>query len=232
MGFIYCTSSRPDGNMSLCYGDTRDAVDNRKAFLAKSGIDYPGLVCAKQVHGAGVYYVTEKDSGRGALDYQSSIDDTDAFISDKKNLALAIFTADCPAIFLYDPLKPAIGLIHAGWRSTKQNIVKKTIRLMQERFGSEPGGLKVTLGPAIRSCCYEVGEEFSDTFGSAVTKRGSRYYLDLSLVNTRELLECGVGEENISDSKVCTCCRDNEFFSFRREGDACGRMMAVAALSG
>lgn len=230
MGFIYCTSSRCDGNMSLSYGDTQRSLDNRRAFLGKSGIDLRNLVCAKQAHGAGVHYATEKDAGRGALDYQDSIADTDAFITDKKDLALAVFTADCLSISLYDPLRPAIGLIHAGWRSTKQNIVKKTVRLMQEHFASDPGGLKAVLGPAIRGCCYEVGEEFKGIFADAVTKRGDRYYLDLSLVNTRELRECGVSGENISDSKLCTSCRDGQLFSFRREGESCGRMMAVAVL--
>lgn len=228
MDFVWAYSNRTDGNMSLCYGDTREALNNRRKFLGNLGVNYRDLVCAKQVHGGRVRYVTQKDLGKGSLGYGDSIADTDAFITDKKNIPLAIFTADCLAVFLYDPRRPAIGLIHAGWRSTKENIIKNSIRLMQERFASQPCALRAHFGPAIRSCCYEVAQEFADSFGRAVIKREDRYYIDLAAVNRGELLDSGVKEENISDPKICTSCRNKEFFSFRKEGDACGRMMAVA----
>lgn len=232
MEFIYRTSSRSDGNMSLSYGDTRGSLENRKAFLEKLGLDYRRLVCAKQTHSANLRYVTEKDSGRGAVDYRTAIEDSDGFITDKKDLALAIFTADCLSISLYDPAGPNIGLVHAGWRGTAKQIAAKAVRLMQERFGARAEGLKVNFGPALRSCCYEVEAGWADTFPGAVAKRGGRYYFDLALVNTRQLLECGVRQENISDCKICTACRNDDFFSFRREGDACGRMIVVAVLKG
>lgn len=227
---ILATSQRHHKNMSLCYGDTTDSLKNRQDFLEGLGIDYQNLICASQVHGSSVRYVKEKDRGKGALSYDSSIPDTDALITDIWNLPLAIFTADCPSIFLYDPITPAIGLIHAGWRSTKENITTKTIQLIQQEFNVKPSKLFVGFGPAIRSCCYEVGGEFNNFFSGYTIKRSDRYYLDLVAVNKKQLLDLAVKETNIFDSEICTSCQNDEFFSYRKEGKTCGRQMSVIML--
>lgn len=230
--FLWAFSGRGMGNMSLCYGDTRHSLNNREGFLKNLGIDYRKLACAKQAHGSCVRYAQEGYIGKGALDYEDSVSATDAFITDKKNLPLAIFTADCLAIFLYDPQRPAIGLIHAGWRGTKENIAAKAIRLMRKHFNSRPSLLRAGFSPAIRGCCYEVAEEFAGFFGAAVAKRGGRNYLDLAQANRRQILSAGVKEQNIFDSKICVSCANQEYFSFRKEGLSCGRMMAIAMLTG
>lgn len=89
---------------------------------------------------------------------------------------------------------------------------------MQRQFNSRPSSLKIFLGPAIRSCCYAVTGEFADSFGCAVTKRGSRYYMDLAGANVGQMLDMGAKLENISDCKICTSCSNAGYFSFRREG--------------
>ena len=223
-------SCRPNQNMSLCYGDTRESLNNHKDFLESLGIDSQDLVCAKQIHKDNVQYVTEQDRGRGALSYETSIPDTDALITDKKNLPLAVFTADCLSVFLYDPIKPAIGLVHAGWRSSKEDLTVKTLRLMQQKFNTEISDLYAGFGPAIRSCCYEVGQDFQEYFGQDVITKGNRYYADLAGINKRQLLESGVKERNIFDSQICTSCRNVEFFSYRKDGKDCGRIMSVIML--
>jgi len=223
-------SSRPFQNMSLFYGDTRESLSNRQNFLLSLGIDYRDMVCARQIHSSCVRYVKEEDKGRGALSYDTSIPDTDALVTDRENLPLAVFTADCLSIFLYDPLTPAIGLVHAGWRSTKENIAAKAVQLMQERFNSKPSSLYVGFGPAIRSCCYEVGADFRDLFSYGLIERNNRYYLDLAGINRKQALDSGVLKDNILDSAICTSCRNAEFFSYRKEGASCGRMMSVIML--
>ncbi|MDD5098076.1 MAG: laccase domain-containing protein, partial [Candidatus Omnitrophica bacterium] len=139
-------SRRQDGNMSLSYGDTHDSLANRKKFLFGLGIDYQRLVCAKQVHGKKIEYVTANNAGSGALDYDSSVADTDGFITDQKNVPIAILTADCLSIFIYDPKRPAIAILHAGWRSTEQNISEAAIKAMQDRFASQPEKLLIGFG--------------------------------------------------------------------------------------
>lgn len=223
-------STRKLQNMSFVYGDTLNSLQNRQDFLQELRVNYQDLVCAKQIHSNRVRYVQEEDKGKGALSYADAIDGTDGFITDKRDLPLAIFTADCLSIFLYTPKAPAIGLIHAGWRSTKDEITAETIKQMQERFNISAVDLYADFGPAIRNCCYEVGREFGDVFAFGIIKRENRYYLDLVAINKKQLLDSGVKEANIFDSKICTSCRNSEFFSYRKEGNSCGRMMSVMML--
>jgi len=225
-GIVSAFSTRGFGNMSFCYGDTAHSLESRKNFLDKIGIDYSRLTCAKQVHGSNVKYAAEVDAGRGALCCDDSLPDTDGLITDKRHLPLAIFTADCLSVFLYDPGRPAVGLIHAGRRSSQERIVFKAVQLMKRHFDTRTEDLRVGFGPAIRDCCYELDK------GSAagLVERDNRYYFNLAAVNKEQLLSCGVKEPNIFDCKACTCCDSGGFFSYRREGKACGRMISVIML--
>ncbi len=151
-------------------------------------------------------------------------------VTDKKNLPLAVLTADCLSVFLYEPKTPAIGLVHAGWRSTKDNIAAETIKLMQEKFHADPKDLYAAFGPAIRSCCFEVEKEIMDSFPGGLIRRDNRYYLDLARINKNQLLDSGVKDRNIFDCGICTVCRNAEFFSYRKEKSDSGRMMSVMML--
>lgn len=228
---ICATSIRQQGNMSLLYGDTKGALRNREDFLKGFGIEYRDLVCARQVHASGVRYVKEEDKGKGALSYDTALADTDALVTDKKKLPLAVFTADCLSIFLYDSKTPAVGLVHAGWRSSQKKITAKTIKLMQKEFNTQIENIHLGFGPAIRQCCYEVGADFKDFFPAEfLIKKNERFYLDLIGLNKKQSLGLGVKESNISDCGICTSCRNREFFSYRKEGDSCGRMISVIML--
>lgn len=228
---IVCSySSRTDGNLSLSYGGTAGSLGRRNVFLGRLGIDYRNLVCAKQVHASNIEYVTHKHLGRGALDYSTAVEGTDGFITDKRNLPLAIFTADCLSVFLYDPATPAVGIVHAGWRSSKEGICAKAVRMMCDNFGTDVSRLMIMFGPAIRDCCYEVKEEFTRHFHSGIGWRNGNYYADLAGINRNQILESGVKIDNIFDANICTSCHSREFFSFRRQGAFCGRMMSVIML--
>lgn len=229
-GIISAFSRRQHNNMSLEYGDTASSLKHREIFLEGLGIDYRDLISAKQIHGSNIRYIEDKDKGKGALSYDTALTDTDSLITDKKNLPLAVFTADCLPIFLYDSLRPAVGLVHAGWRSSRDNIVTKTIELMKEKFNTRTEHLHAGFGPVIRQCCYKVGPEFNDYFPYGLKNRDGNYYLDLIGVNKIQLLEIGVKEENILDADICTSCRRKEFFSYRREGSGTGRIISVIML--
>jgi len=223
-------SSRQDGNMSLSYGNTRGSIQNRKKFLSGAGIDYKNLICAKQVHGKIVKYVTEADKGRGALDFESSFTDTDGFITDKKNVPVSILTADCLSIFIYDPKRPAVGIIHAGWRGTEQNIAQEGIRSMQANFASQPHRLLTGFGPSIRSCCFEVEKGFKSNFPYGLSERDGKTFMDISSINKRQLMDAGVQEKNIFDPQICTVTDNSNYYSFRKESDAAGRLISVIML--
>ena len=223
-------SNRWAGNMSLCYADRQDSLVNRKIFLSWLGVRQDNLVCAKQAHGSAVKYVLPQDAGKGAFSYEGSIADTDAFVTDEKNLALAMFTADCLSVFFYDPKRKVIGLAHAGWRGSRDKVTQKTINFMRETFKTRPEDLYLGLGPSIRSCCYEVSPGMEEAFPGGLLKRQGKYYLDLIATNRRQALDCGAQEERIFDSRICTFCAKRNCFSFRREGEIAGRMISVIML--
>ncbi|MFH1281269.1 MAG: peptidoglycan editing factor PgeF [Candidatus Omnitrophota bacterium] len=222
-------SRRLDGNMSLSYGDIRDSLENRKTFLSGLDIDYRNLITAKQAHGKNVEYVIEKDKGMGALDYESSIMDTDGFITDQPGVPLAILTADCLSVFIYDPVRPAIAILHAGWRGTQKNIAQAGVSRMREKFGSQPEDLQVGFGPSIRACCFEVEKDFKNNFTFGLLKKDGRIFMDIALINQRQLVDCGVRENNIFDPEFCTF-SDDDFFSFRKEAKDAGRLISVIML--
>jgi copper oxidase (laccase) domain-containing protein len=102
--------------------------------------------------------------------------------------------------------------------------------VMAEVFGSRPQDVLAAFGPAVGPCCYQVGEEFASTFPAAVAFRGRSVFMDLALCARRELEACGVPKEGILESGICTSCRSEEFYSYRRLGAAAGRQMSVLKL--
>ncbi len=222
-------SRRQDGNMSLSFGDIGDSLENRRKFLNIIGIDYRDLICAKQVHEKNVEYVTKEHKGRGALDYDHSFADTDGFFTDQPKVPISILTADCLSVFIYDPQRPAIAILHAGWRSTEKNISQAGVSRMREKFGSQPEELQIGFGPSIRACCFEVEKDFKSNFAFGLFKRDGRVFMDIALINQRQLVDCGVRAENIFDPKFCTF-SDHNFFSFRKEAQAAGRLISVIML--
>ncbi len=216
--------------MSLVYGDCSRSLENRERFLSSLGIDFRDLVCGQQVHSSSVCVAKEHNKGMGALSHETALPRTDAIITDQAGVPIAVFTADCLSVFLYDRRRPACGVVHAGWRSTKECITGRTLEHMSEVFGTEPSDVEAGFGPCMRGCCLEVGGELRSFFDEGLEERNGRLYLDLVTVNTQQLLEAGVKKEAISDTGLCTSCRNDEFFSYRKEGASCGRMISVAML--
>ena len=129
----------------------------QRAYLQKRyGVDVPKVFWRKQIHGDDILIA------RGGVGASRGCPDADAFITDEKNLPIAIRTADCVPVFIFDPLCRVIGLAHAGWKGTAKAIAAKTVQKMQEKYASQPSGLKIVLGPSIRQCCYQVGAEYPD----------------------------------------------------------------------
>ncbi len=203
---------------------------NRYSFLKPLGINYLDLVCAKQPHGARIALVKSNQKGKGASNFKSAISGVDGLVTQEKNLPLSVFTADCLSIFLFDSKNEAIGLLHAGWKPTYKKIAENCVFKMNKFFGTKPKDLIVGFGPAIRKCCYEVEGSFVKYFPKDLFKRQDKFYLDLIGANLKQLINAGVKKKNIFDSKICTSCRNKEFFSYRREKENCGRMVSLIML--
>lgn len=204
--------------------------ENRRRFLDKLGIDYTKLILPQQIHKAGVVLVKEADKGKGALDYESSIPLADSLMTNQKYLPLGILTADCLPIFLYAPDTHSIALIHAGWRGTAAGVAQNTVKAVCKEFNSHPSKLLVGFGPGIRRCHYEVKGKLQNYFPGQLKSSEGRFYLDLVELNIKQFLEMGIKPEHIFDSQLCTVCKTEDFFSYRREGPGVGRMLSVVML--
>jgi polyphenol oxidase len=249
--------SKLDGKRVLNLGftewDARENVkENRRRLQAAVGAPDFQLVSLLQFHSDKTLHfeTAPTEPSRG-----------DASVTKSAGLLLAVQAADCVPILLVDPKNRAVAAVHAGWRGTLARIVEKTIGRMQMQFGSEAADLLAAIGPAIGGCCYEVGTEvaaaFSGQFSNAAEffdelRTGDepnplqwlnmmppghqpppkKVLLDLRKANRTQLEAAGVLAANIFVSDLCTGCRRDLLFSYRKEGAQSGRMMSVIGIRG
>ncbi|OGX38558.1 MAG: hypothetical protein A3G91_02640 [Omnitrophica WOR_2 bacterium RIFCSPLOWO2_12_FULL_50_9] len=178
----------------------------------------------RQVHGNRIVV-----AGTESFRISNAPEEADGILTDVPGLPIAVRTADCLPVFIYDPRHEGIGLIHAGWRGTRQQILGETLALMRRHWNSRPADLRIAFGPAIRVCCYQVGQQFREYFPEETVQRDNGYFLDLPAVNKNQILRLGVEARHVFDSAVCTCC-EPAYFSHRREGEAAGRMISLMML--
>jgi YfiH family protein len=212
--------------------ETKDSVTraHRKLFCQLAGIPFEKLVCLEQVHGAHIIKATPQDAGRGAQVHSEAVTGSDASVTDEPGIGLAIRTADCAPLFFMDTRHRAIGMAHVGWRGASERLASKMIQAFQRQFLSKATDLIVGIGPMIRSCCYQVGPEFRDVFGSFVTERDGHNYFDLAGWIFEELRSEGINENQVYDSLMCTSCLKKKFPSYRREGAKVRHMWSVLML--
>lgn len=233
-------SDRWDGGLNWSYsvGDEKAAVaENRRRTLDLMGLPLHRAVMAGLVHGNRVVAVTGEE-GPG-LDEVRLVPDCDALITDRPGLALIVTAADCVPVFLYDPVRKAVGAVHAGWRGTVAGICGEAVRAMAHTFGCKPSDIHGAVGPSIGPCCYEVDEAVAGPvrayYGAdlaprllAPGKQPGKYQLDLWEANRQDLLRAGVVHAHVSGE--CTACGVSRLFSHRAEQGGAGRGAAVIAL--
>lgn len=200
----------------------------RDAFLTELGVDPAALVQIRQIHSANLFQV---EPGKRP-DAESA---GDGLITSELGIALGMLTADCAPIFYWDPVRRVAALAHAGWRGLYHGITGKVIQVFRQRFASRPEDVLVALGPAIRSCCYEVGREFADFFGEhyrpPVVKNG-KGRMDLVARIHSDLKAEGVVSHHIQDCEICTVCQKDRFFSARGDGGTKERILSVIQILG
>jgi YfiH family protein len=208
-------------NLGGSSGDHEEAVrENRRRTLAALALDRLGLATAGLVHGADVAVVGGSGHTAGR----------DALITKQRGLALAVTTADCLPLVL--TLPGTVAVAHCGWRGTAARLPERALLAACEAAGATPKEARAHLGPCIRPCCYEVGEEVARQFPTAVVRRvGDRHRLDLAAAACLQLLESGIPPGSIFDTAACTCCAPGWYFSHRRDGSRYGRHWALAAMS-
>jgi len=247
--------SKLDGKRVLNLGftewDARNNVkENRRRLQVAVGAQDFKLVSLLQFHSDAIMQFESAPTEPARAD---------GSVTKSAGLLLAVQTADCVPILLVDPKNRAVAAVHAGWRGTLARIVEKAIGRMQMQFGSQAADLLAAIGPAIGGCCYEVGTEVAAAF-SAQFPNAAEFFdemrtgdepnplqwlnmmppghqpppkkvlLDLPKANRLQLEAAGVPAGNIFVSDLCTGCRRDLLFSYRKEGAQSGRMMAVIGI--
>ena len=200
--------------------------------------DLVGALGAQVLSEAIVRAVTSADKGIGIY-RPRDMESVDALITNEPNVTLVTYYADCTPLFFVDTEKRAIGLAHAGWRSTVGRIGEKVIKKMTALYGTDPKNIKAAVGPAISVCCYEVDEPCAANFLSMTdlsverfvfSKGGGKYMLDLLEANRQILMSAGVPEESITLSDLCTNCNSTLLWSHRATKGHRGTMSAMMCL--
>ncbi len=213
-------------NVGAYVGDEDEAVrENRRKVRTSLGV--PFILSAKQVHGTGIYCLTEP------LVEDTEIDGVDALITGLTDVGLMIQQADCQAVLLFDPVKAVIAAIHCGWRGSVQGILAKVITIMVENYGTVQEDLKALISPSLGPCCAEFVNyrgELPEEFHKFMVRDN---YFDFWQISGYQLMNAGISEKNIETTAICTCCGEN-YFSYRRatrlSGGVTGRNCSVISL--
>jgi len=238
-------------NLGFAEWDTKEnVVENRRRFQSALNAKDFALCGLSQIH-SDVVHVFEA--------VPAAFCRGDASATNRPRLLLAVQTADCVPILLADTKNRAVAAVHAGWRGTLQRIISKAIGKMQMQFGTKPADLLAAIGPSIGGCCYEVGTEVASEFRSQFANASDWFdelrtgdepnplqwlnmappghqpppknvLFDLRKANRVQLLDAGLLSQNIVVSDLCTACRRDLLFSYRKEHGLTGRLMAVIGI--
>ena len=239
------------------YEENKEKVEDSYQKVCKEfNIEYRNLCRPKQTHTDIVKVIEEGDEGI----YIEKFFDVDGLVTDKKNKALIFCFADCTPLLFFDPIKKVIANVHSGWRGTLQTIGRNAVNKIIEQYSCKPEDIICCIGPTIRKCHFEVDEDVKDLFYNKfkneididkfIMCRGrscacpktkdrnaegdftnsSKYYIDTVGINKQILLNCGLKEENIIDSKICSVCDEDKIHSYRAHGDNSGRNISIMEL--
>jgi YfiH family protein len=222
------TRNSNGGDFTLSFSSNPDKElirNNRRPLATAMGVDESKLIFPSQVHNTRIVNVTAHTS-------KDELSETDALITNEKGICIAVMSADCVPILLFDKKNRAIGAVHSGWRGTTAKILEKTLHAMAAGFGTKGNDLVAGIGPSVSQDSYEVGEEvinsvhnaFGKSAGLLVHQPNGKARLDLWKANELQLFNFGVAKSQIEISNLCTVKNNNYFFSARK-GDT-GRFAA------
>ncbi len=222
-------------NLSSSVGDEPGSVEeNWRRACGRLGVEKEHIALPRQVHGADCVAIGREDLPLSVT--------ADALVTSDVGVALGILTADCLPIFLWTcpaggrlaASKRAVGICHAGWRSLSKGIVSNAVRTLTEIGDCQPSDIRASFGPGIGGCCYQVGREVVEALNPAQAEpmAGEKFRLNLEATARAQIIEAGIPPEAISGSGLCTRCREDDFFSYRRDGKRSGRMLSLIVIRG
>lgn len=219
---------------------TYDLGPGVEAFSTErdAALPYP-VIQGHQVHGSRVAVVDRPGMTREELEGY------DAFVTNLPGIAIGVRTADCVPVLLHDPVRRAVAAVHAGWKGTVLHIVQATVDALRQEYGCSPSDLSAVIGPSIGPDSFQVGEEVAEMFKDAGfpmediwsfrgagdgSPMSSGHHIDLWKANRWLLEQAGVPRESILTAGIDTYTTE-AFFSARREGTSCGRIINAIKLT-
>lgn len=244
----HCFSTRKGGvsngvfesmNLQFRSDKKENVIENYKIICKAIGVDYHNVVFSSQVHEDKIYDVTENDKGKGLLK-ENDIKNFDGLITNKKDIVLTTFYADCVPLFFLDYVKKVIAVSHSGWKGTVKQIGVKTIDKMVTSYGCKKENILVGIGPSIGVCCFEVDypvvKEFENNIPLAYKyifkdkNKEGKYKIDMQNINRDILINSGIKSENIEIAYICTKCNSELLFSHRIMGNERGSLAGLIQL--
>lgn len=209
-------------NLSYVVGDDENNVkSNREKFFSSLEIDIKKLAIPKQIH----------SSNLQVIDKPGLYTETDALITNSKNVFLFVSIADCYPILVYDRKNQVVSAVHSGWRGTQKRILTHTINKMYDEFKSVSSDLFVFIGPGISKEHFEVGEEVANQFDDKYCeRRNGKHFIDLRANLIDQLYDLKIPSHNIDIHPMCTYKEKDYLHSYRRDKDKSGRMFAVIGM--
>lgn len=215
-GIVCGVTDRRAGNMR------NDGL--RRAFLAAIGLPPESILMPKQVHGDDIVTVSSADDSKKLSGQRPQ---ADGWLLTARGTGAAVYTADCVPVFVRDSGGEVAGIAHAGWRGVAKNLPQKLLRLARGNPLAKPP-FYAHIGPHIKSCCFEIKEDVARQLGDGcVPERGGKLYGDMSSAIRRQLAAEGLPDSNISESRYCTACYHDKFFSWRRGSGEFGQLSFI-----
>lgn len=227
---------------AFCGDDGHHVCQNRMLLCEELGIGTERLIIPHQTHRTNVLRVDEKFLAGDEAARVAALEDVDAVMTDLPLTCVAVSTADCIPVLLYDERHHAVAAVHAGWRGTVMRIAEVALAAMSETYGTSPAEVSAVIAPGISQEAFEVGDEVYEAFhdaafpmkriarrypvlSSSVSEGKSKWHIDLWEANRYSLLRSGVLPEHIQLAGICTYAHADRFFSARRLGVRSGRIL-------
>jgi len=227
LGVPHATTTRHCPGVTSPSQPTAPLSSAARPVLAAAGLDLARFAYARQVHGADVASAPPAGGFAG---------DVDILTTTEHGLPVAIFTADCLPVVLYDADAAALAVAHVGWRGTVKGAAAAAVKALVN-VGARADRLRVAIGPSIGPCCYEVDAPVMDAFRAAYPDRWeawgdqgrpAHFMLDLWAANEAMLADAGVDPARIENPRLCTACHPELLYSYRKGNR--GRLVTLAAL--
>ncbi|MBR3002794.1 MAG: polyphenol oxidase family protein [Clostridia bacterium] len=215
---------------------------NYKNICEAIGTNYINVVQPIQKHTNNVMKLETKVNKDAPDLFEMAYNQTDGFVTNKKNIMLSTTNADCILMLFFDPVKKSIANVHSGWRGTLQEISVVAVNKMINEFNCNPQDIICCICPSIRKCHFEVDKDVRDMFFDKFKnlkeiddiieydEEKQKWHIDTVLINRAILKNIGLKNENIIDCGICSVCNSNLIHSFRVEKEGYGVETALIEL--